>query len=405
MSKQDIESIDLGEVSIRKTPRAINWFVRYRFNGARIERSLSTPHRGAAIKKALSIIEELKQGNDPFDKLEPITFRDFIIEDGSPFRKRWKRWGTDHTKSQWGTAIRLAATWASRNLHTIEKKDCDKFLSGLLDAGRSPATVNRYLYAMRVMFAQAKEWGYLKNDPTESRKPYKEEVNAPDYLTREQVSTIYRLIAPQYKHIVALAVNTGMRMGEIHALRWSDVHFDKKEIQVNVRKGKVGEWIPMSSDLQKALEPLKKKTGYVVSHKKDFRDTLRYPLLRCRKLAYISNALREAEDSTDPKFIKDLKRSFLLEFESKLSTHMLNEAVERGSSKDVELPHLHPHLFRHTFATWTQDNGATIGATKDLLGHSTLAMTLRYAKATNKQKNQAIESLPADLLSDGGDDK
>ena len=124
------------------------------------------------------------------------------------------------------------------------------------------------------------------------------------------------------------------------------------------------------------------------------KDAMRYPLRRARRLAFVSVARNQAADPDDPSFINTLKEDFQKEFKVGLSTHLLNEAIRRGSPEDVSLPHLHPHLFRHTFATWLADNGSTPGAIRQRLGHSTLVMTLRYAKATNKQKNEAINSLP-----------
>ena len=397
--------LDMGDVELRKQRRSKNWFIRFYYNGTRLERSLKTPHQGAAVKKAIAIIGELEKGNNPFDKIDPITFKAFVVDEKGPFRRRWTKWGKNYKKSQWGTALRLATEWGNRNLHTIKRKECEEFLARLLDAGRSPATVNRYLFAMRVLFKQAKEWGYIKIDPAEGIKPLKESVNSPSYLTQEQVGTIYRLLSPEYVPVVAIAVNTGMRISEIQNLKWNDVHFDRKEIEVNQRKGRVGETIPMSPDVIKTLKPMKKKTGWVVGRKKDFRDSMRYPLERARKLAYISVARAGADDPDDPAFFQELKTDFLQTFETKLSTHLWNEAKEKGSPKDVELPHLHPHLFRHTFATWLADADSQPGAIQQLLGHSTLTMTLRYAKATDKQKNKAINSLPSDVLSDGIEDE
>jgi len=85
--------------------------------------------------------------------------------------------------------------------------------------------------------------------------------------------------------------------------------------------------------------------------------------------------------------------------DDRLSTQFLHEVADTGSPNDVALP----YLFRHAFATWLADSGNASGAIQQLLGHSTLTMTLRYAKATDKQKNKAIESLPSDLISEEGD--
>ena len=398
-----ILSINMGDVELRKRPNTKNWQCRYYYNGQRQEKSLRTPHQGAAVKMAIDIIADLKNGNDPFDKITPITFKDYVVEENGPFRKRWKRWGKDINKSQWGVAIRLATIWGPNNLHTITQRDCEKFLGELLDAGRTEATANRYLMAMKVLFKKGIEWGYLKTDPTANIERFKEQENTPDYLTHQQVRTLYRLISDEYLPVVALAINTGMRMGEIQNLTWNNVSFEKKEIKVKDRKGKKGEDIPLHPSLARILEPRKRMSGYVCNRSQDLKDALRYPLRKARRMAFISVARNQADDPNDPAFLAQLKENFKAEFNVQLSPQILKAAISLGSPEDVTLPHLHPHLFRHTCATSLADAKATPGAIQQLLGHSTMVMTNRYAKATNRQKNEAIQSLPLDLLSDGGD--
>ena len=404
-TESGIISINMGDVELRKRPNTKNWQCRYYYNGQRQEKTLRTPHQGAAVKMAIGIIADLKNGNDPFDKITPITFKDYVVEENGPFRKRWKRWGKDINKSQWSVAIRLATIWGPKNLHTITQRDCEKFLGGLLDAGRTEATANRYLMAMKVLFKKGIEWGYRKTDPTANIERFKEQENTPDYLTHQQVRTLYRLISDEYLPVVALAINTGMRMGEIQNLTWSNVSFEKKEIKVKDRKGKKGEDIPLHPSLARILEPRKRMSGYVCNRSQDLKDALRYPLRKVRRMAFISVARNQADDPNDPAFLAQLKENFKAEFNVQLSPQVLKAAISLGSPEDVTLPHLHPHLFRHTFATWLADAKATPGAIQQLLGHSTMVMPNRYAKATNHQKNEAIQSIPPDLLSDAGDDE
>jgi integrase len=55
--------------------------------------------------------------------------------------------------------------------------------------------------------------------------------------------------------------------------------------------------------------------------------------------------------------------------------------------------HVHLHMFRHTFATRLRERGVPIDRIKELLGHKTMVMALRYAKATPTQLESAIAAL------------
>lgn len=57
------------------------------------------------------------------------------------------------------------------------------------------------------------------------------------------------------------------------------------------------------------------------------------------------------------------------------------------------LPHVHLHDLRHTFASWLAQDGASMAALRDLLGHSSLAVTSRYAHLARPDLAQVVEKL------------
>ena len=75
-------------------------------------------------------------------------------------------------------------------------------------------------------------------------------------------------------------------------------------------------------------------------------------------------------------------------FPSQDITRILSRAAERAG-----LGHVHLHMLRHTFATRLRDRGVPLDRIKELLGHKTMDMVLRYAKANPKQLEQAIQAL------------
>ena len=75
---------------------------------------------------------------------------------------------------------------------------------------------------------------------------------------------------------------------------------------------------------------------------------------------------------------------------------MLRRLAERAG-----VPHVHPHKFRHTFATWAIEAEAREIDVQFLLGHSTPAMVRRYAATYNAEKAARAHARwsPGDRLS------
>jgi len=67
-------------------------------------------------------------------------------------------------------------------------------------------------------------------------------------------------------------------------------------------------------------------------------------------------------------------------------------AVQRAKLIDF-----HYHDLRHTFASWAVQRGATLQEVKDLLGHHSLAMTLRYGHLAPEHLRAAVSRLDATL--------
>ena len=71
---------------------------------------------------------------------------------------------------------------------------------------------------------------------------------------------------------------------------------------------------------------------------------------------------------------------------------MLRYSLEKAS-KQANVGHVHTHMTRHTFATRLREYGVPIDRIKELLGHKTLAMVLRYAKSSPTQLTEAVAQL------------
>ena len=67
--------------------------------------------------------------------------------------------------------------------------------------------------------------------------------------------------------------------------------------------------------------------------------------------------------------------------------------INNGPNANQTIFHVHLHMLRHTFATRLRDRGVPLDRIKELLGHKSMTMVLRYAKARPEQLEEAIEAL------------
>jgi len=137
------------------------------------------------------------------------------------------------------------------------------------------------------------------------------------------------------REIIAVALNTGMRQDEILSLKWTGVDLFRRTITLLVTKNMEKRTIPLNHsvlELLKSKSKVRHLSGYVFA---SFADTKIQP--------------------------RNLLRAFY------------------SARKKAELEDVHFHDLRHTFATRLVQAGVELYVVKELLGHKTLKMTMRYA--------------------------
>jgi len=208
----------------------------------------------------------------------------------------------------------------------------------------APATVNRELACLKHMFTKAIQWHMAPVNPVKQVRMLKENNQRLRYLSNDEVQRLLNELAPHIRPVVLCALYTGMRRGEILNLTWADV--DLKLGIIFVRHSKNGEKreVPISSSLAEVLIALPRNSEHVFS-------------------VGTGNRMRSVREG----FNNATKRAGILNFTF--------------------------HDLRHTFASHLVMSGVDILAVKELLGHKSIAMTLRYAHLSPDHKRRAVESL------------
>lgn len=179
-----------------------------------------------------------------------------------------------------------------------------------------------------------------------------------------------------------IAFHTGMRGGEVTALKWENVDLENKIISVNhtlVSKGKgIFE-----------LGTPKTKSSY---RKIDIGDTL-VSILKKHKLYQKENKLKYGSYYTNSDFVCTKENGELVTTDSL-------KYLSRVVNYDLKIS-FNFHSLRHTHATMLIENGANIKTVQKRLGHSKLSTTMdTYAHVTDKMKTEAVnilENIIADI--------
>ncbi|MBS0606435.1 MAG: site-specific integrase [Verrucomicrobia bacterium] len=123
----------------------------------------------------------------------------------------------------------------------------DELLSGLIKGGklRSPTTVVRYLSSLSHVFTKAvKEWEWMRENPVFKIEKPKQAQGRKRVLTEEEQQRLLQECQESGSKdlflIVALALGTGMRKGEIMGLRWKNVQLEEPTGTIVLEKTKNG---------------------------------------------------------------------------------------------------------------------------------------------------------------------
>ncbi len=215
-----------------------------------------------------------------------------------------------------------------------------------LEEKKKSATINRELSCLRHMFNLACKWKIIRENPMQYVKLLKEEKYKMRILDKIEADLLIEAAADHLKPILILALNTAMRRGEILSLSWNDVDFVNYSIHVKHTKSGKDRILPMNAVVAKILKEQDMSSEWIFPN----------PQRKDRAL-------------------KDISYSF------------------KTAYKKCGIEKLRLHDLRHTSATWMVNAGVDLVTIKEILGHSTIQMTMVYAHSTQESKRKAVLEL------------
>lgn len=225
--------------------RGGTYWMRFNVDGVYYRRSTGTSDRETAQKiidifKAKLTLGQWQPGKEtepePEPKQEPeYNFNELVNkhdEWAAPRHKAWKQSGkcmSSHLSECLGSIL----------LRKFTAGHVEQFQSFELARGKSPAYINRQVTLLKSMFSKAVDWDMCTEDvlkKVRKAKALKGVVSRLRYLSLDECRTLIEKCEPHLKPIVVMALNTGMRKGEILSLKWDQVDLKHGFILLDVTK-------------------------------------------------------------------------------------------------------------------------------------------------------------------------
>lgn len=303
-------------------------------------------------------------------------------------------------------------TFGKKKLITIKKSDVRLFYIQLLDnRGLKTSTLDGIHNVLHQVFQIAVDDNMIRGNPTDNMLKEIKQANGSDSEKREALTIDQQKLfieylqkTPKYRRwypVFFVMLNTGLRVGEITGLRWSDIDLDTGTINVN-------------HTLVYYNHRDENRCYYSINTPKTKAGVREIPMTEPVKEAFRMERTYQEEIGVKSICHIDGYRDFIFlnRFGEVLNQSSLNKALKRimrdcnmqqlesysGDGKPVLLPNFTCHILRHTFATRACESGINLKAVQSILGHADISTTLNiYVSATSKMKQREISAFNAYL--------
>ncbi len=325
------------------------WYYNFMIDGVRYHKAIKGCNNHKDALKAESVVKaELMRGHYEFvDNMENTILQQAVTLylEYSKANKRSYKLDENYCK------VFIEYFGKNTRLKDITPQKIEKFKI-YLKPDRKNATVNRYIEALSKMFNVAISNGIFKSNPLKQIKKLKQDNYKIRFLTKDEEKALFKVLNEHeeynyYIPIVICALQTGMRKGEIKNLKWSNIDFENRYIELLKTKSGKARKIPISDKLMAELIKLKanKISEYVFTN----------PITKTKY------------------------------------THLQKGFTSALKKADIE--NFRFHDLRHTAATRMTEMGIDLAVVQEILGHCDVKTTMRYAHPVPERKLKAVEVL------------
>ena len=329
--------------------RGSKWNVRFRVNGKDFWRATGTTNRKLAEQRKAQLILEIAQGRfGLMDEGKKKTFKDMVEKymTEEAIKKAPKSKLRDEVSLK-----HLLPKFGNKYLAQITPSYISGYVSQRRSEKASASSINKELAFSKHAYNLAiRRWEWVSDNPFTRISMEKLPQQRIRYLTREEFDRLYQAANDRLKPIILFAVNTGVRQDNILSLKWDSIDLHRGVFTLPHTKNGERLGLPMNKTVKELLTELNK--------------------------------------------VRHINGDYV--FSSKVGTKLDASKVDkwfRQALKTAGITDFRFHDLRHTFASWLSQGDVNIYKVQRLLGHRTIAMTMRYAHLSPQNLQDSVAVL------------
>ena len=264
----------------------------------------------------------------------------------------------------------LLPQFGDRAVSDVTRQEIQAYVAHLTQAGYAPKSIDHIHDVLSAVLRTAVKWGHLQENPARGVDlPTLRCVRPKWALTTAQAAALVTALPPLARTLVGLAILSGLRRGELFALRWKDI--DERARSLTVREAIYdGTFSTPKTEAGSRQIPLSENAHQVMVEWK----------AQAKKI--------------DPE---------ALVFATQLGTPISPNNVLRRSifpaCRQLGLPHATWLTFRRTYSSWSHDKGVPGKVVAQLMGHANVDTTLNvYTQVLDGSVRDAVEKIGGELF-------
>lgn len=254
--------------------------------------------------------------------------------------------------------VHLVPFFKGLDMKRISRVDVESFQAHFSKTHNAKGT-NNIMTALKAIFSEAVKDGFLVKSPAAFMKKLSEDNPVESYWTKAEIDQFFRgsIHNPLYD-LFLIALNTGMRRGELAGLKWDRVDLSLNQITIS-----------RTRDVDGLKERTKTKLKRVIPMNQLVKMTL----------------LKLFQERKGSEFV------FVRSDDSPLEVHHIYRDFGKAQAKAGITNKIRFHDLRHTFASQFMMNNGNVFDLQKILGHTDIKMTMRYAHYSPEHLQKAMQ--------------